>query len=142
MTIPSRILAGVAITELLLAGPEISSAVGAYDNGVLTILAPIISYGIAFIGPVWVIASIVVAMAIWILALVSNLGVLVVGDSLGSAKTIAIVILYVLSALVFVGLLLAITNFGHAFFKGTDAGREPIWALAFPIAFSLIARLY
>ncbi len=142
MKIPSRILAGIALTELLLAGPEISSALGAYDNGVLALLAPVISFGIMVIGPVLVFVSMFVAITIWMLALVSNLGVLVMGDRIGYAKKIAKGILYVLSALVFVGLLLAIANFGRLFVKGADAGREPIWALAFPVAFALIARLY
>ena len=142
MRIPSRILAGIALIELLLTGPEISSALGAYDNGLLTLLVPVITYGIVVIGPVLVIASMVVAIVIWMLALASNLGVLVVGDRVGYAKKTAIGTLYVLSALVFVGLLLAITNFGHAFVKGTDAVRESVLALAFPVAFALIARLY
>ena len=142
MRIPLRILAGIALTLLLFAGPDISSAWGAYDNGLLTLMTPVISFGIVVIGPVLVIATIVVAIAIWMLALVSNLGVLVVGDRVGYAKKTAIGTLYVLSALVFVGLLLAITNFGHAFVKGTDAVRESVLALAFPVAFALIARLY
>jgi hypothetical protein len=142
MRIPSRILAGVALAGLVIAGPDISSAWGAYDNGLLTLLAPVISLGIVVIGPVLVIATIVVMLAIWMLALASNLGVLVMGDSSGFVKKAAIGTLYVFSALIFVGVLLAITNFGQAFVKGSDAGREPLWHLALPIVFALIARLY
>ena len=142
MRIPSRILAGVALTGLMFAGPDISSAWGAYDNGLLTFMTPVISFAIVVIGPVLVIATLVVAIAIWILALVSNLGVLVVGDSSGFVKKAAIGTLYVFSALIFVGVLLAITNFGHVFVKGPDAGREPFWHLALPVALALIARLY
>ena len=142
MRIPPRILAGAALTGLVFAGPDISSAWGAYDNGLLTLMTPVISFGIVVIGPVLVIATIVVAIAIWMFALVSNLGVLIVGDSSGFVKKAAIGTLYVFSALIFVGVLLAITNFGHAFVKGSDAGREPFWHLALPVAFALIARLY
>ncbi len=142
MRIPSRILAVVALTGLVFAGPDISSAWGAYDNGLLTLMTPVISFAVVVIGPVIVIATIVVAIAIWMLALVSNLGVLVVGDSSGFVKKVAIGTLYVFSALIFVGVLLAITNFGHAFVKGPDARREPCWHLALPVALALIARLY
>jgi len=141
MRIPTRILAGVALTALLLAAPAISSAIGAYDNGFLTLLAPVVTFAIVVIGPVVVVASIVVAIAIWTLALLSSIMVLVVGTR-GGYSTAAKIALYVLSALVFVGLVLAITNFGGVFVKGADVGRVSIWALAFPAVFALIAHLY
>jgi len=142
MRIPLRILAGIALTLLLFAGPDISFAWGACDNGLLTLMSPVITYGIVVIGPVLVIATIVVAIAIWILTLASNLGVFVLGDRFGYVKKAAMGTLYVFSGLVFVGVLLAITNFGHAFVKGPGAGREPVWDLALPVALALIARLY
>jgi len=138
----TRILAGIALTLLLFARPEISSAIGAYDNGLLTLLTPVITYAIVVIGPVVVVASMAVAITIWALALLLNLAVLVVGRNRVGYAIAAKVTLYVLSALVFVGLLLAITNFGHVFVKGGDAERVSIWALAFPVAFALIALLY
>lgn len=137
-----RILAGAALTGLVCAGPDISSAWGAYDNGLLTIMTPVISFAIVVIGPLLVIATIIVAIVIWMLALASNLGVLVMGSSSRFAKNAARASLYVFSALIFVGVLLAITNFGHTFVKGSEAGTEPFWHLALPVALATLARLY
>lgn len=138
----TRILAGIALTLLLFARPEISSALGAYDNGILTLLAAVITNAIMLIGPVVVVASMVIAITIWALALLLNLAVLVVGRNRVGYAIAAKVTLYVLSTLVFVGLLLAITNLGHVFVKGGDEERVSIWALAFPVTFALVALLY
>jgi hypothetical protein len=138
----TRVLAGIALILLLFARPEISSALGAYDNGLLTLLAPVITFTIVVIGPVVVVASMVVAITIWALALFLNLAVLVVGRNRVGYAMAAKVTLYILSALIFVGLLLAITNFGQMFVKGGDAEGVSIWALAFPVAFALIALFY
>jgi hypothetical protein len=140
MKIPARISAALALVGVCFSATSVASAVGAYDNGILALLTPLISFGIVVIGPIFVVVSICVAVAIWGLTLLSSLAVVIVGNR-SPYKMVAKVALYVLSVLLFFGLLLAITNFGDLFVKGEAAERVHRWALAFPAAFALIASL-